>query len=446
LAYATDDEIDNLVALEQGAYGPGPFRFYDPFAAQTNMLPDVLAAAGTGPAPWRWVGYDKATALAGGPIELADGRTLAQSLIPQQTLTFPVRNNNADPIPVFPGRAYTASAHLAGGLGTISLVWTDAAGDIITSGAVMSDFTTGRISATGEAPVNAAGVLIRISAGDITSSLNLQGAAWATTPDAAGLDILGDLDVRADLIPDDMPPASNVTIISKYEPTGNQRSWQLVWNATGTLQFFWSPDGSTFIQKGSSIPVSSDPGERIRVRVTLDVNNGVGQNVVTFYTAQGSSGWTQLGDPRTTTGTTSIYNSNAPVQVGVRSSGVSQYEGQIFWAEARNGINGTIVARPDFTADGPWAVGDDSTTGARNDSAGVPWTLAGAAVIDEVITPSETTQLGGLQLTETDDTVSWAPGLGMPHVMLSGLSDHTYRRLAPGNKYRDIEFEMIEVS
>ncbi|MGH8878470.1 MAG: hypothetical protein ACRD0P_14185, partial [Stackebrandtia sp.] len=48
IPWASDDDIDNLLALEQGAWGPPPYRWYDPMAAATNMVPDVVAAAGVG--------------------------------------------------------------------------------------------------------------------------------------------------------------------------------------------------------------------------------------------------------------------------------------------------------------------------------------------------------------------------------------------------------------
>ena len=445
LDWATDEDVDNLIALEQGAFGPGPYRFYDPMAAVMNMLPDVLAAIGTGPAPWRWVGYSPTTALPGGPITLDDGRTLANSIIPQQTLTFPVRNNQLDPIPVFPGRTYTFTAHLAGGSGTLTLIWTDANGDPLIGGMASSLHDTGRIEVTGTAPAPAAGVLLSVAAGDINSTLNLQGLSYARTPDTAALDFAGNFEISADIAPNFYQAVGNDTIISKYELTGNQRSWQLLLTPAGQLQLYWSPNGTTAISKLSTVSVPGDPGERLRIKATLDVDNGAGQNVVRFYTGPPSSAiWNQLGTTILTTGATSVFNSTAPVEIGSRSGGTGQFEGRIYSVQVRNGIGGPLVASPDFTFDGPWLVGDSSATAARNDSAGRPWTLYGASVIDEVITSSQTTQVGGMQLTETAEPIEWRAGMGMPHVQISGFDNLSNKRLSSTEKYRDVSFTMNE--
>src|SRR3546814_8634229 len=96
------------------------------------------------------------------------------------------------------------------------------------------------------------------------------------------------------------------------------------------LRLRWSSDGATVTgTKDSTDQVSPDAGGRLAVRATLDVNDGAGNNVVTFYTAPAIDGpWEQLGNPVTTAGTTSIFNSTSSLKVGDASNFVRSEEHQ----------------------------------------------------------------------------------------------------------------------
>ncbi|WP_328620729.1 hypothetical protein [Streptomyces sp. NBC_00354] len=206
-------------------------------------------------------------------------------------------------------------------------------------------------------------------------------AAAASTPDVAALDITGDIDVRADLRPDVW--ASNVTnsyweVMAKYTTTGNQRSWGLLVRDTGVLQVRWSADGTNVLLAESTVAVSFRGRQRGAIRATLDVNNGAGGWTVVFYTAATLAGtWVQLGDPVTGVGVTSIFNSTAALQVGdISSLGFANVARRFYAAEVRNGIGGSAVANPTFTA---LAAGTTSWS----DSAGRAWTLTGQASISQ---------------------------------------------------------------
>ncbi|MFJ8743415.1 hypothetical protein ACIRL2_29070 [Embleya sp. NPDC127516] len=219
---------------------------------------------------------------------------------------------------------------------------------------------------------------VRVSVLAGPSYLDAPGGAGdrATTPDHAALDITGDLDVRIDATLPDWRTPDTVELIGKYLPTGNQRSWRLITFGGGTLFFGWSTDGTSVLQAGATAPLDIPPSGRLAVRVTLDVNNGAGGNTVVFYTAPTIAGpWTALGDPIVTAGTTSVYASTAPLQIAdVADLVFTPLVGRVHAAQVRNGIAGTVVANPDFTAQAP-----GTTTFA--DSAGRTWTLGGAATI-----------------------------------------------------------------
>jgi hypothetical protein len=111
-------------------------------------------------------------------------------------------------------------------------------------------------------------------------------------------------------------------------------------------------------------------------RITLDVNNGSGGYTVTFYRADSmDSTWEQIDQIVTTSGTTSIFSSTAVVELGdLASIAGNVFAGVFYELQILNGIGGTAVANPDFTA---------QTSGATSfaDAAGRTWTFAGGAFL-----------------------------------------------------------------
>ncbi|MER5213707.1 hypothetical protein ABT063_24825 [Streptomyces sp. NPDC002838] len=199
----------------------------------------------------------------------------------------------------------------------------------------------------------------------------------ASTPDHASLDVTGDLDVRFDATLTTWAGESNLReLCGKYLVTGDQRSWVLFVWTNSTVVFRWSADGVNVTQYLSTEPIALTPSGRLAIRVTLDIDNGSGGHTATFYTAPTIAGpWTQLGAPVTGAGTTSVFASTADVNVGdVAALGFEGPAGRVHAFELRNGIDGTLVASPDFTAQ---AVGATSFV----DSAGRTWTVNGAASI-----------------------------------------------------------------
>ncbi|MDX2921305.1 hypothetical protein [Streptomyces sp. NE06-03C] len=216
---------------------------------------------------------------------------------------------------------------------------------------------------------------VRVSVPGPESYLQVDGSAtsWARTPDTAALDITGDLDLRVEATCD-WNAAQGQALLGKWNSGTNQRSYLLRIGA-GNVFFNWSTAGtaSVFGQR----PLPSLP-KRAALRATMDVNNGAGGFTITFYWATSMAGpWTQVGDPITSTPTTSIYAGTAPLEIAPQSvSGVPPMRGIVHRAEVRNGINGPLVA--DFDARARPA----GSTG-WTDSAGRAWTLgAGAAVND----------------------------------------------------------------
>lgn len=221
---------------------------------------------------------------------------------------------------------------------------------------------------------------IRVSVEKPTSALRLDGTAGGqiTTPDAAALDITGDIDIRIDLTSGNWRRGSDLA--GKYETTGDQRSWAffLASSNSGTLSFSWSSTGTlaTTLTRSSTVPVPAPHNGRQALRVTIDVNDGSGNHIVTFYYADNmDSTWTQLGDPVTTAGTTSIFSSSGIVELGdVVDLANLALIGEIHEFKILNGIAGSEVANPDFSIQ----THDDNSFA---DAAGRTWTVQSTAQI-----------------------------------------------------------------
>ncbi len=222
---------------------------------------------------------------------------------------------------------------------------------------------------------------IRVSVKAGSAFLGMPGAVGdhASTPDTPDLDIAGDIDVRVDVQLTNWLDASDALatteIVGKLN-TPTDKSW-FFGVRSNRLFFEWSADGANGIGASSTAQPVIPPSGRLAIRATLDVNNGSGGRTITFYTApSGTAGpWTQLGDPVVQSGTTSIFNSTAALKIGDATNlGQTRATGRCYALEVRNGINGSVVANPDFTAQ---ALGTASFT----DAATRLWTMNGATSI-----------------------------------------------------------------
>lgn len=189
-------------------------------------------------------------------------------------------------------------------------------------------------------------------------------AARAQAPDAAGISVTGDLDLRVDLEllgpewsgQDNTRwrwPTAGFDLASKWRFVAGDLSW--CWLITGgQLVFRWSTDGSANFTATCSTTLPGPGSGRRVLRVTIDVDNGASGRTVTFYQGPSMTGpWTVL-DTVTQAGTTSIFDSPEPLRVGAANENNAFTWGSngpcvIYAFEMRDGIDGAVVASPDFT-------------------------------------------------------------------------------------------------
>jgi hypothetical protein len=181
----------------------------------------------------------------------------------------------------------------------------------------------------------------------------LANSTYASTPDSAALDIVGDIDMVARASCDDWSTSAITQTFFAKRFVALNDSYRF-YSYNSALNILWTEDGSTAKTANSTASVPFADGAMGWVRVTLDVNNGASGNTVTFYTAPDSAteptSWTQLGAPVVTAGTTSIYSGTSLLEFGSSAGGTNQIVGTLSRAIVRNGIGGTIVCDADFAA------------------------------------------------------------------------------------------------
>lgn len=204
---------------------------------------------------------------------------------------------------------------------------------------------------------------------------------------------------------DDWRPTGDDVLISHYDTGGDNRGWRVYLDSDGDgdesmigrPSIGWSPDGiaEPFARATRRAPI--DPFGVVRLKVTLDPDDGLGNNVATFYTRETDDAeWVILGDPVTQAFTSAIYNNAAPYAVGssfVAGVAADRFTGRIYSAQVNASIGGTAWLSPDFTThlDG---------TREFTDAQGNVWTVNGSAAIHS---PSQVTTVAILGPLATDE-------------------------------------------
>lgn len=211
----------------------------------------------------------------------------------------------------------------------------------------------------------------------------LGGTDAVETPDAAALDVTGDFDLRLEVALEDYSEAQMLAV-RYFTSTGSNRCWafELI---DGLLTFIWSPDGTL----PSRLSVTADEelkaynGQRLALRVTLDVDNGAGGHEVRFYTGRtvNDTEWHMLGLPVSGGATTtSVFGGTAPLEFGAGSDfnltpgggALDRMRGKAYALKLLSGINGTTKVNMAVSA---------ATVGGTSfvDATGLTWTRQGGA-------------------------------------------------------------------
>lgn len=226
---------------------------------------------------------------------------------------------------------------------------------------------------------------------------------YVSCPDAASLDVTGDIDILVRLLPLSWTAATG-SLVAKY--TGSARAYRLDLNSSGTLRMYLTTDGSTEpASSTSSASVGFSNGQPGWVRATWRASDGR----VQYFTAPDSdftpTSWTQLGTDKSLA-IPSIYSGNAPLEVGASFGGTAvPFAGEIFRAIVRNGIGGPAVA--DFDA-------SLCTQAGYTGALGNVWTVNRSSTgRKSVVQGPAANATRGLYLLGTDDWIA-VPGSAIP--------------------------------
>lgn len=209
------------------------------------------------------------------------------------------------------------------------------------------------------------------------------------TASKTSLDVASDLDVRIELSLDRIPTLNSLRgpqvneLMGRYNATGTpgNRSWRLLVDRLGQPTLGWSTNGDDYFEEWARTPLPVVSGQRFALRATLDVDNGAGGHTVTFYTAPTLAGpWEQHGDPQIGDGITSVHApGDASFELGdINTINFAPGKGRYYRAELRDGIDGPLLASPDFTQFDATA---PPTTADFTDAQGNVWQTTGGALI-----------------------------------------------------------------
>jgi hypothetical protein len=175
---------------------------------------------------------------------------------------------------------------------------------------------------------------------------------YASVPDEAALDIVGDIDLMARCALVDWSPAVTVRVIAKHTLAA-LTAYDLYVGTDGKLNIAWY-DG-TLRTVASTAAVPDVANSTLWIRATLDVDNGAGGHTVTFYTGGSAVApvWVQLGNTGSAGAfTTSIRTNSTILAIGALSDGTNRLlNGLVYAAQIYSGIAGTKVLDIDFTQD-----------------------------------------------------------------------------------------------
>ena len=162
---------------------------------------------------------------------------------------------------------------------------------------------------------------------------------YLSVPDAAALDITGDIDIRVQVAKDVWNVAGFNNLLAKDDAASN-RSYNLFINS-GFLALIWTANGSTQLSAQSTLVIPTANEQVAWMRATLDVNNGASGRDIKFFTSNDGSTWTQLGTTVTQAGVTSIHSGTAPVFVGARSDNALHSAGKFYRAQIYSDLTET---------------------------------------------------------------------------------------------------------
>lgn len=194
----------------------------------------------------------------------------------------------------------------------------------------------------------------------------------ASTPDRSELHS-SVFDVRVKLSMTDWTPGGfGLFLVGQLANVAGRNGWGLGIQPAGQLAFSYSSNGTSIINRVSTVATGITDGRVGYLRATFVGDNGAGQHVVQFFTSPDGVTWNQLGSTVTTAGTVTIFNTSEDLRIGdilpVAATAAVQ------WVEVRTQVDGPVVARAELHSQLPG-------TSTFEDEYDNTWTVYGTASI-----------------------------------------------------------------
>jgi len=197
------------------------------------------------------------------------------------------------------------------------------------------------------------------------TALIIGGSGFASTPDHASF-ATTNLDVEVTVALNDWTPATTQALVGQSGIIADI-GWSLAISTSGTLSIDWSADGTlgAHFDQPTTNPLGFDNGSAHTLRAQLNVNDGSGNRVITFYVDG------RQFEQFTVAGTTAVFDSTQALKCSHQNLPA---HGAFYSAVLRDGINGPALANPDFTV-------IPTRQPTFTDTAGRPWTMTAPAII-----------------------------------------------------------------
>lgn len=161
-----------------------------------------------------------------------------------------------------------------------------------------------------------------------------------SSPSAAPLQITGDIDLRINAALLSWASGAAQVLISRYTSGAGQLSYQFYLGTTGLLQLDVTNDGTN--QVGFTAVSSVGPGFAANSTNWIRATRAAATGTVTFYTSSDGVTWVQLGTTRPTTVAT-IFAGTSPLTIGGQTATTFLTNGKIYRVQILNGIAGTVA-------------------------------------------------------------------------------------------------------
>ncbi len=169
---------------------------------------------------------------------------------------------------------------------------------------------------------------------------------YASSPDAAVLDLSSALEIVIRAQPVDWSPTSETIIIGKRD-SGTTTSYQLSFNSTNTILRL-SFNGTDLINLSSSnVPLADNvPGW---VKASWRNSDGAWSIEYAADSSTEPTSWTSLGSGTSSAGST-LYSSSSLIEIGSQGANTSGFfTGRIYRTIIRSSVGGTTVFDADFS-------------------------------------------------------------------------------------------------